>query len=494
MAEAQSTALFSLQQLGLSYRARPVLQGLNWDWQPGEHWAVLGANGAGKTALATVICGEQTHYAGRYERGATLLDGGIAYVCFERGRRLCERDQKLDCAEFESNASDTGTRVRELLPGNINDPETAAVIRLLGLESLLERGLRYISTGEMRKTLLASALLSKPALLILDSPLDGLDAATQVRLSQALNEIMGQTPAVMLLCRSPQEIPSACNRLLVLEHGRIIARGEITALLDRPEVRRISEPPPLQFSAPPGLGEKRKAGTDTATLELNDVSVSFGLLCVFRDLNWRMAPHQHCLIAGPNGSGKSTLLDLLTGDNHKAYGQDVRLFGQRRGSGESVWDIKARFGRVDARMQFAVPNGSTVEAVVLSGFYDSIGLRDRPTDLQRQSARRWLSALGLDTQLKTEFHTLSFGLQRLVLLARAMVKDPAILLLDEATLSLDPGHRRLLLDAIDHLVEQGRCQLLFVSHTAGELPRCINQILQFEPQKGGSRVSVQDYP
>jgi molybdate transport system ATP-binding protein len=131
VAEAQSTALFSLKQLGLSYRARPVLQGLNWDWQPGEHWAVLGANGAGKTALATVICGEQTHYAGRYERGATLLDGGIAYVCFERGRRLCERDQKLDCAEFESNASDTGTRVRELLPGNINDPETAAVIRLL---------------------------------------------------------------------------------------------------------------------------------------------------------------------------------------------------------------------------------------------------------------------------------------------------------------------------------------------------------------------------
>ncbi|WP_439107674.1 ATP-binding cassette domain-containing protein [Congregibacter sp.] len=493
MTALEDNTLFSIQQLALSYRAKPVLQGINWDWELGDHWAILGANGAGKTALATVICGEQTRFAGTYHRSETLREGGTAYVCFERGRRLCERDQKLDCAEFESSARDIGTRVSDLLPSEEWSTQGRdALIELLGIQDILARGLRYISTGQMRKALLASALFSKPALLILDSPLDGLDLATQARLSEALNSIMAQTPAVLTLCRSPDEIPRACNKLMLLDRGRIVGTGTPDEVLSSPEGRRALETPPLSFSVPPRKTQLSKPLGNEATIELKNVSVSFGDLCVFKDFNWRMEPHQHSLIAGPNGCGKSTLLDLLTGDNHKAYGQDVSLFGQRRGSGESVWEIKARFGRVDARMQFAVPNGSTVEAVVLSGFFDSVGLRDRPSDLQRSSARSWLAALGLSSQQSTEFHTLSFGLQRLVLLARAMVKEPGVLLLDEATLSLDPGHRTLLLDAVDHVIDQGECQLLFVSHTAGELPRCINQVLQFEPQEDGSRILVSD--
>jgi molybdate transport system ATP-binding protein len=145
-------------------------------------------------------------------------------------------------------------------------------------------------------------------------------------------------------------------------------------------------------------------------------------------------------------------------------------------------------------MQFAVPSGSPVLDVVLSGHFDSLGLRDRPSDRQTARGRAWLTALGLGGLAREEFHTLSFGLQRLVLLARAMVKDPRILLLDEATLSLDAGHRRLLLEAVDHAVATSRCQVLFVSHTPGEVPACINQLLSFEPQEGGSRVSVSAYP
>ncbi|WP_414981024.1 ATP-binding cassette domain-containing protein [Congregibacter sp.] len=493
MSELPQTRLLSIKQLAFSYRAKPALQGINWDWELGDHWAILGANGAGKTTLATIISGEQTRFAGSLERSDQLCAGGTAYVCFERGRRLYERDQKLDCAEFESNARDIGTRVRDLLPTQgCSAQEWDDIVKLLDMQNILDRGLRYISTGQMRKALLASALLSKPTLLILDSPLDGLDVATQRRLSEALNSIMMQTTAVLTLCRSPEEIPSACTRLMLLERGRILAKGAPQDVLSSPDGQRALKAPPLEFALPPSKAVSQTPASSEPTIELKDVSVSFGELCVFRDLNWRMDQKQHSLIAGPNGCGKSTLLDLLTGDNHKAYGQDVSLFGQRRGSGESVWEIKAHFGRVDARMQFAVPNGSSVEAVVLSGFFDSIGLRDRPSDQQRGTARQWLSALGLATKQKTEFHTLSFGLQRLVLLARAMVKDPTVLLLDEATLSLDPGHRGLLLDAVDHVVDEGRCQLLFVSHTAGELPRCINQLLQFEPGEDGSKVLVSD--
>ncbi|MEM9315233.1 MAG: ATP-binding cassette domain-containing protein [Pseudomonadota bacterium] len=503
MAVRNNAHLFFLKKLCFSYLYRPVMRALDWEWRRGEHWAVLGPNGAGKSSLAAVLSGEQKHYAGTYTRSDELEGSGIAYVCFETGRRLCERDRKLDCAEFEGSASDTGTRVRDLLA---QDDELstlrARIIELLNLEPILERGLRHVSTGEMRKTLLASALLKKPGLLILDSPLDGLDLETQRRFGHALNRIISDSPAVLVLSRSVDEVPQACSRLLLLGEGRIRDRGDREAILNSAHTATLLAAPEVCFKAPeghaptePGTAVAPEAGEPVnensgPTLELRDVSASFGGLCVFRELNWRLDAHQHCLIAGPNGSGKSTLLDLLTGDNHKAYGQEVYLFGRRRGSGESVWDIKSRFGRVDARMQFAVPQGSSVADVVLSGHFDSIGLHDRPTDRQRDRARNWLRALDLGAFASTEFHTLSFGLQRLVLLARAMVKAPRILLLDEATLSLDAGHRRLLLDAIDHVIASSSCQLLFVSHTAGEVPDCINQQLSFEPDPGGSRVRV----
>jgi len=227
-------------------------------------------------------------------------------------------------------------------------------------------------------------------------------------------------------------------------------------------------------------------------IQLQQVSLQRGRQFLLDHADLTLFPGQKAGLIGPNGSGKSTLLDLLTGDNSKAYGQPVSLFGQRRGSGESIWEIKARFGRVDARMQNAIPSGSTALDVVCSGFFDSLGLYDRPSDRQKTLAREWLESLGLAAQGTTEFATLSFGLQRLVLLARAMVKEPPILLLDEATLNLDAGHRRLFLAAVDHLIDAGHTQLLFVSHTAADRPRCINQLLEFAPGPGGSTVSVRN--
>lgn len=488
--------LFTMHHLGLSYRARPVLRAIQWQWLPGEHWAVLGPNGAGKTALARVLSGEEQHFSGSLDRGPMLTAGGVAYVCFERARTLCERDRKLDCSEFESSASDAGTRVRELVSGDADGAEIARVVQLLKLAPILDRGLRYVSTGEMRKALLANALLSEPALMILDSPLDGLDRAMQTQLGTALESIIPTSTATLVLCRNEADIPTACTHVLLLDRGRVISAGPRDAVLASEQCRRVMAEPRIALQAPAGVGSDSRTCGDAAepTLALHDVSVSYGDHCVFRHLNWTLRADQHCLISGPNGCGKSTLLDLLTGDNHKAYGQDISLFGRRRGSGESVWDIKAHFGRVDARMQFAIPTGSSVLSTVVSGFYDSLGLFDTPTDRQRGAALAWLSALDLTPLRDEEFQALSFGLQRLVLLARAMVKEPAILLMDEATLSLDAGHRRLMLEALDHVIAVSDSQLLFVSHSAGDQPRCINQTLEFLPAEDGSQVLVRDLP
>jgi molybdate transport system ATP-binding protein len=176
------------------------------------------------------------------------------------------------------------------------------------------------------------------------------------------------------------------------------------------------------------------------------------------------------------------LLSLITGDSHKAYGQDITLFGKRRGSGESIWDIKQHYGQLDHRLHLEFSRGMRVLEAVISGFFDTLGLYDDWGDQHRQTARQWLQALGLGAMETASFDRLSFGLQRMVLLARAMVKSPLILLLDEPTLGLDRPHRKVLLEAVDHIAANSDTQVIFVSHTAGEMPRCINQRLVFVPE------------
>ncbi|MEM6300391.1 MAG: ATP-binding cassette domain-containing protein [Pseudomonadota bacterium] len=493
--DSNEQVLFVMEQLGFTYRAKPALRGINWRWEEGQHWAVLGANGAGKSTLAKILSAELKHYSGQLNRGAKLQPSAIAFVCFEQGSLRRDRDRKLDCAEFEESGFDSGTTVADLLPAfEARDTLYQETVELLELESLLERGIRYLSTGEFRKALFAAALLARPELLILDSPLDGLDRQTQARLGTAINSLIRRLPAVLVLCRALDEVPQACSHVLVLETGKAMAAGERDPVLKRTDVTASLSAPKLVFSVPSEiLGHAKEERHDASNaIELHNVSVSFDRKAVFRDLSWTLAKGQHCMISGPNGSGKSTLLDLLTGDNHKAYGQQVSLFGLRRGSGESVWDVKNLFGRVDAKMQFAIPSGSTTLSVVLSGFFDSLGLRNQASDQQKRIAKSWLVALGLSEFGSVEFHTLSFGLQRLVLLARAMVKAPPLLLLDEATLALDAGHRNLLLRAVEHVIAQGKTQLLFVSHTIGERPSCINQHLEFFPTESGSTVRVSE--
>lgn len=484
--------VLDLRNVSLTYRARPVLRGLRWRINTGEQWALLGPNGAGKTALASIISGEQAHFSGECLRSDDLAGAGVAYVCFERARSLIERDRKLDVSEFNPDASDKGTTVADLLPFDSDPQGCAAWTDRLGMGSFLQRGLRYISTGQMRKALLASAILSRPGLLILDSPLDGLDAGSRETLAASLDSLLRTDQPVLLLAREMDDIPGQCSHVLVLDRGRIVAAGARREVLEDPSVKRLMQPPPLPLqNLPPMTGRRDDPATDTNLIQLRGVQVSYGETRILHDIHWTFATGDHCCISGPNGCGKTTLLGLVTGDNHKAYGQDVTLFGRRRGSGESVWDIKQKFGQVDTQLQLTFSRGMRVVEVVMSGFFDSVGLYDAWGDSQRDTAMAWLRALGLAGAASEAFDALSFGMQRMVLLARAMVKSPRILVLDEPTLGLDGYHRRLLLRALEHIVASSDTQLLFVSHSPGELPGCINQHLRFVADEPGFTVACE---
>jgi molybdate transport system ATP-binding protein len=438
------TPLLELHQVNLVYRALPALRDINWAITPGQQWACLGPNGAGKTSLANVISGQASLFSGRIERSALLQDKGMAYVCFEQARALCDRDKKLDDSETRADASDPGTLVQTAILGN-REPEGRFQfwVRRLDIGHILQRGLRFISTGEMRKTLLVKAILSDPALLILDSPLDGLDRTSQAEMRQVINELLGSELTVLMLCRQPEDVPEGISHLLVLNGGEQLAAGERQSLLQDQAVQSLMHPPLEPLGALPAPAPRPyQLPAHGPLLELHRVGVCYGGLEVLRQVEWTFGRGTHCCLSGPNGCGKTTLLSLVTGDNHKAYGQDITLFGIRRGSGESVWDIKQKYGQLDTQLHQNFVRGMRVVEVVVSGFFDTIGLYDDWGDAQRDTAEQWLAALGLSKYSREGFDALSFGQQRMVLLARAMVKSPIILLLDEPTVGANRGPGR----------------------------------------------------
>jgi molybdate transport system ATP-binding protein len=486
----QDETLLELHDISLVYRALPALRGLHWSLRANQQWACLGPNGAGKTSLARVISGQATHFSGQQLRSPLLQRNGIAYVCFEQAKALCERDRKLDDSEFRPDANDPGTSVQALiLDGQEPNDRFNDWTERLQMHHFLHRGLRFISTGEMRKALLVKAILSKPALLILDSPLDGLDRASQQEMQTILSELLQSDVTILMLCRQEEDIPPGITHILVLDQGEVLACDTRENVIANATVRALMNPPMADLGElPPPALRPYDLKLVHPLLQLRNVSVQYGDLTVLRNVNWELTHGTHCCISGPNGCGKTTLLSLITGDNHKAYGQNITLFGRRRGSGESVWDIKQKFGLLNTQLHLNHVRGMRVIEVVVSGFFDTVGLYDDWGDQQRQIASQWLAALGLDGVEREPFDTLSFGIQRMVLLARAMVKSPVILVLDEPCLGLDGHHTQIILRAVDHIASNSDTQILFVSHSAGESPACINQWLEFVPCEAGFQL------
>ncbi|MEH6453745.1 MAG: ATP-binding cassette domain-containing protein [Psychromonas sp.] len=449
----------------------------------GESYLVVGDNASGKSILVQILAGGIKDYDGVVE----LSDSHMS-LSFELEEQTLEYDRANDDSEYLDGGVDWGRNAKQVICQGANhkviddtgiEAELENIVTLLDIEDLLDKPFKILSTGETRKVLMAKALISSPQLLILDEPYAGLDIASQAHLTAVLNKLITAGMSIILFDFYHSGLPNEINNLLYLKEGEIALCGNRAEIVNSEQWQALTE---IHYSLPHHLPDCIDYGhldPNLPLVNLNNVSVSFMENSVFSGLDWQFMQSQHWQIIGPNGCGKSTLLSMISGDSSKAYGQDITLFGRKRGSGESIWEIKRHYGLVSAQLHRDYRASASLLHTVLSGFFDSIGLYDRPSKSQFAIAREWLILLGLQNKESCSFSELSYGEQRLALIARAVVKLPLILILDEPCQGLDNKNRSKVLALIDYIAAHSRTQILFVSHDPRDKLNCLTHQLEF---------------
>ena len=448
----------------------------------GDIVAFVGRNGSGKSVLAKALAGDQTVLSGKVINRFK----SIAHISFEHLQKIIDDEWKRNNTDMLSDKEeDTGLTTAEIIQEYNQDQALCENLALqFGIADLLNRRFKYLSTGETRKTLICRTLMSKPELLILDEPFDGLDVASRANLAEILSQLSKQNITIVMVLNRFNEIPPFVKYIGLLANCQLLKYGTKDTILDDVAVKQLANlehlsnftlPDPDEISVP--------LPNDLDRIILNNGFVQYDGKAIINGLSWQVRANENWQIIGPNGAGKSTLLSLITGDHPQGYSNDLTLFGRKRGSGETIWDIKRHIGYVSSSFHLDYRISLSVENVLASGYFDSIGLYQAPSDKQLKLVKQWLQLLDLTELAEKPFQSLSWGLQRLVLIARALVKHPTLLILDEPLQGLDYLNRELVKSWIDNLIDRGNTQLLFVSHHTEDAPKCITHRLTFVPNE-----------
>lgn len=527
----ENKSLIKINNCKIENSRGTVLEQLTWEMKAGEAWLVIGPNGGGKADFLNALDGSlglsfvpnppaSTTDIPMY---SNMFADSVETVSLERAARLIQEERELDESEFIEGGVDIGRTGRifiaEGLVGKIKKgspvPEIAKQldaypeIKLCGVQKILDRGLKYMSTGEIRRTLLARALISKKKLLILSDPFAGLDAESRKILldffdtiaAKQLNDSKNDStfPRIILSMERYVEIPAAITNVVEFTSGKISfcgakseyekiatekkAAAEATRKANYAEfaatVRKLSDKVNIV------MGVENFQPENDILIEMNDVNVGWDNHKVLRHLNWTFKRGEHWLIRGPNGSGKTTLLELITGDNMQVFSNDIKIFGARRGSGETIWDIKHRLGIVSYRLhvEYRMLGGTSLREVIMSGFHDSIGLYEIPGEVEAAAAERWLELGGFKGRGSENFGSLSYGEQRAILILRGAVKCPPVMILDEPCHGLDEQMRQKILDLLEIIAESGTTTFLHVTHEPSEVLKCEKHVLELHPDE-----------
>ena len=474
--------------------AEPV----NFTTLDGEQIAIVGPNGGGKTMLADIIVGRHPlllrdpEYDFRPSKRAMVADN-IKYITFRDAYggdndRTYYLQQRWNQMEIDDSTPTVGRKLQEAydlaLRTEGTEPDLLSrqrdhLYRLFNMEPLLDKPVILLSSGELRKLKLTETLLTQPRVLIMDNPFIGLDADTRQQLRELLGSIAkeGRLQLILILSKT-DDIPPFITHVVEVDHMTVRPKKTLADYMASRPGLPAHVLGQAARDAIVSLPYNHSQYHAREVARLNKVSIRYGSRTILKDLDWVVRNGERWALSGQNGAGKSTLLSLICADNPQSYACDITLFDMPRGTGESIWDIKRHIGYVSPEMHRAYQRDIPALRIVASGLKDSVGLFVKPTDEELRACRFWLGIFGLKDKEATTFLKLSSGEQRLVLLARAFVKDPELIILDEPLHGLDDRNRRLVKDVIDAFIQRRNKTLIMVTHYAEELPSCIDHKLR----------------
>ncbi len=452
----------------------------NWVIQERQSWGVFSTEGDVGSLLGGLLCGEFFCSSGNILGNI----GTVAQVSLAEQQRLLELEIASDDTDFLDRI-DTGSTVYAHIYQQCEDEElTLDLMSELDLTHLKDSGFRVLSSGETRRLMLARALATQPEFLVLDEPYSGLDAAHRKSLANYLMTLSHSVQMMVVVSRE-EDMPEWIEQIALFSQGKLDSLMDKTAWDSHPVISQIKSQSIQQSVQVMKLIRRHRhtSQIDNPIFELREGTVAYTDKTIFSDVNWRINKGEHWQITGPNGCGKSTLLGLIFGDHPQCYSNDIQIFGKQRGTGETIWEIKKHIGMVSLALHLQYRVDCSALKVILSGFYDSIGLYQKPTRLEQKIAKEWLEILHMIQFANTSFRRLEFSQQRLLLIARAIVKQPALLILDEPYQGLDYLGRRLINNTLELIARENLSQLLYVSHYQEDRLESIRNYLDFIPDE-----------
>ncbi len=443
--------LAKISDVSVSLGAKPVVTSISFQILSGQKTAIVGPMGSGKTSLAKALAG-RLFRTGDVWFEARNPDKRAYVMLVEQQHQFKNRSNLSEFylqQRFNSSDCDDAYTVEEELKGL----EIGEWVSLFELDGLLRRPLIQLSNGENKRLQIVKSLAYQPDWLILDNPYVGLDVSGREVLTKGLLSLQ-ERGIHFILVSSPGDVPDFINQII-----------ELPSIQETP----LKPIPQLRLLAPFEVAVK-----------MQKVQINYGSKTILHDFTWEVQKGERWAIKGPNGAGKSTLISLITADNPQAYSQDITLFDRKRGSGESIWDIKQKIGYVSPELHLYFKEGGSCFSVVASGLFDTQGLFKRMTEEQIKQVNHWMKVMGISHLKERSFLQISGGEQRMVLITRALVKNPELLILDEPCQGLDRVQTEHLKLVLDYLAENSEMTLLYVSHYDRDIPSCVNQVLELK--------------
>lgn len=461
---------------------------INWSIKKDEHWAIIGPNGSGKTVLTDILTGKYALKSGeiicKSSTGNNLpISSVVKNVAFRDIYSIIDTQNSYYQQRWNKGDEQEVPLVKELVT-KADKEWLAQLIEWFNIAELMEKEVNMLSSGELRKFLIVRSLLTKPRILILDNPFIGLDAASRVVLNDLFSRLANVDGLqIVLVLSNPNDIPELTTHVLPIKGKHIYPTQSRADFLENKQlINELFEKHSIEnLSQLKGSYTNDSIEFDNAAI-MNKIHIKYGTRTILKDLDWQVNRGEKWALLGVNGAGKSTLLSLICGDNPQAYANDITLFDCKRGSGESIWDIKKRIGYISPEMHLYYLKNVRSLDVVGSGFFDTIGLYRKCSPEQEEVALKWMELFGISHIKDISFLNISSGEQRLALLARVFVKNPDLLILDEPLHGLDVSNKKKIKAIIEQFCDKDK-SLIYVTHYEEEIPNIIDKRLVLTKNK-----------